>query len=87
MRPQNQHQNMLNKKDTATVTSPVEIKPVKIGDPKTRSKITFEVVTARVLESGGKKHVVCSKSMIPRLFSAIFRMNYCFLYSRHTQLL
>lgn len=57
MRPQNQHQNMLNKKDTATVTSPVEIKPVKIGDPKTRSKITFEVVTARVLESGGKKHV------------------------------
>ena len=40
------------------MTSPVEIKPVRIGDPKIRSKITFEVVTARVIESGGKKHVV-----------------------------
>ena len=39
------------------MTSPVEIKPIRIGDPKIRSKITFEVVTARVIESGGKKHV------------------------------
>ena len=48
----------ITKKDSATVTSPVEIKPIRIGDPKIRSKITFEVVTARVIESGGKKHVV-----------------------------
>merc|ERR1711879_402997 len=45
------------KKDIATVTSPVEIKQIKIGDPKTRSKLCFEVVTARVMETAGKKHV------------------------------
>ena len=47
----------ITKKDSATVTSPIEIKPVRIGDPKIRSKVTFEVVTAKVIESGGKKHV------------------------------
>ena len=36
----------------------IEIKPIPIGDPKIRSKIRFEVVTARVIETGGKKHVV-----------------------------
>ena len=36
----------------------VEIKPIPIGDQKVRSKIRFEVVTARVIETGGKKHVV-----------------------------
>ena len=36
----------------------VEIKPIPIGDSKIRSKIRFEVVTARVIETGGKKHVV-----------------------------
>ena len=46
------------KKDIATVTSPVEIKQIKIGDPKLRAKLCFEVVTARVIESAGKKHVV-----------------------------
>ena len=49
----------LAKKDTSTVTAPIEIKPIPIGDPKNRSKLTFEVVTARVIESAGKKHVVC----------------------------
>ena len=53
-----QQTSSITKKDSATVTSPVEIKPVRIGDPKIRSKITFEVVTARVIESAGKKHVV-----------------------------
>ena len=53
-----QQASSITKKDSATVTSPVEIKPVRIGDPKIRSKITFEVVTARVIESAGKKHVV-----------------------------
>ena len=38
----------------------IEIKPIPIGDPKVRSKIRFEVVTARVIETGGKKHVVSS---------------------------
>jgi len=52
-----QQTSSITKKDSATVTSPVEIKPVRIGDPKIRSKITFEVVTARVIESAGKKHV------------------------------
>ena len=56
--PIQQNSLPITKKDSATVTSPVEIKPVRIGDPKIRSKITFEVVTARVIESGGKKHVV-----------------------------
>ena len=37
----------------------IEIKPIPIGDSKIRSKIRFEVVTARVIETGGKKHVVC----------------------------
>jgi len=55
--PIQQNSLPITKKDSATVTSPVEIKPVRIGDPKIRSKITFEVVTARVIESGGKKHV------------------------------
>ena len=36
----------------------MEIKPIPIGDPKVRSKVRFEVVTARVIETGGKKHVV-----------------------------
>ena len=36
----------------------MEIKPIPIGDPKNRSKLTFEVVTARVIETAGKKHVV-----------------------------
>ena len=49
---------MMARKDNSTVTSPIEIKPVKIGDPKARSKLSFEVVTARVIEIGGKKHVV-----------------------------
>lgn len=53
-----QQGNVSKRKDNSTVTSPVEVKPVKIGDPKVRSKLTFEVVTARVIESGGKKHVV-----------------------------
>ena len=46
------------RKETSTITSPVEIKPIPIGDPKNRSKLTFEVVTARVIETAGKKHVV-----------------------------
>ena len=36
----------------------IDIRPIPIGDPKIRSKIRFEVVTARVIETAGKKHVV-----------------------------
>jgi len=36
---------------------PVEIRPVHIGDMKIRSKLKFEVVTAKVMEEGGKKFV------------------------------
>jgi len=36
---------------------PVEIKPVHIGDQKLRSKLKFVVVTAKVVEEQGKKHV------------------------------
>ena len=37
---------------------PAEIKPIPIGDPKVRSKLRFDVVTARVNEKAGKKYVV-----------------------------
>ena len=36
----------------------VELKHIHTGDTKVRAKVRFEVVTARVLETGGKKHVV-----------------------------
>ena len=41
---------------------PVDIRVIPIGDPKIRSKIRFEVVTAKVVEAAGKKHVVSSSS-------------------------
>ena len=53
-----QNESVVVKKDIATVTTPVEIKQIKIGDPKLRAKLCFEVVTARVIETAGKKHVV-----------------------------
>ena len=53
-----QNESVVVKKDIATVTTPVEIKQIKIGDPKIRAKLCFEVVTARVIETAGKKHVV-----------------------------
>jgi hypothetical protein len=37
---------------------PIELKHIHTGDTKVRAKLRFEVVTARVIESGGKKHVV-----------------------------
>jgi len=41
----------------STQKKPVEIRPVHIGDMKIRSKLKFEVVTAKVMEEGGKKFV------------------------------
>ena len=43
---------------TQDIRNPVELKLIHVGDTKVRSKLRFEVVTARVLETGGKKHVV-----------------------------
>ena len=50
-------------KPCATPTKPVEIKPVHIGDQKLRSKLKFEVVTAKVVEEHGKKHVTYTVMM------------------------
>merc|ERR1712111_91925 len=36
---------------------PAVIKPIPVGDHKVRSQLRFEVVTARVVEVAGKKHV------------------------------
>ncbi|CAB4063570.1 unnamed protein product [Lepeophtheirus salmonis] len=36
----------------------IVIKEIPIGDPRIRSKIKFQVVTAHVTEAGGKKHVL-----------------------------
>ena len=76
----------VSKKDIATVTSPVEIKQIKIGDPKLRAKLGFEVVTARVIESAGKKHVAYTVIMKrsghdPRPAKIERRYNdFCFIY-------
>ena len=50
----------------------IEIKPIPIGDSKIRSKIRFEVVTARVIETGGKKHVVCESLIKLRGWQNLF---------------
>ena len=44
--------------EESRVRKPVDIRPVHIGDMKIRSKLKFEVVTAKVVEEGGKKFVV-----------------------------
>lgn len=43
--------------EESRVRKPVDIRPVHIGDMKIRSKLKFEVVTAKVVEEGGKKFV------------------------------
>jgi len=52
----------LNPKPIAP-SGPVDIKPVPIGDQKLRSKLRFDVVTAKVKEENGKKHVAYSIMM------------------------
>ena len=42
---------------------PAVIKPIPVGDHKVRSQLRFEVVTARVVEVAGKKHVVSTICM------------------------
>jgi len=67
---------------------PVEIKPVHIGDQKLRSKLKFEVVTAKVVEEHGKKHVtytVMMKRAGGEVHPAVISRRYndfCYLYER-----
>lgn len=76
----------------------VEIKPIPIGDQKVRSKIRFEVVTARVIETGGKKHVAYTIMMkrvghephpavIERRYSDFCFVYECILRSFHPSIL
>jgi len=69
---------------------PAEIKPVHIGDQKLRSKLRFEVVTAKVVEehSTGKKHVTYTILMKraggeqqPAVISRRYN-DFCYLYER-----
>ena len=66
----------------------VEIKPVNIGDQKLRSKLKFDVVTAKVVEEQGKKHVaytIMMKRAGGEVQPAVICRRYndfCYLYER-----
>ena len=45
----------------ASCKEPAKLLDIPLGDPRVRSKLRFDVVTAKVIETAGKKHVV-SKS-------------------------
>lgn len=67
---------------------PAEIKPVHIGDQKLRSKLKFDVVTAKVVEELGKKHVTYTIMMKraggevqPAVISRRYN-DFCYLYER-----
>jgi len=69
-------------------TKPAEIKPVNIGDQKLRSKLKFDVVTAKVVEEQGKKHVAYTIMMKraggevqPAVISRRYN-DFCYLYER-----
>ena len=75
-------------KVTIAQTKPVEIKPVHIGDQKLRSKLKFEVVTAKVVEEQGKKHVTytvmmkrASEDKHPAVICRRYN-DFCYLYER-----
>jgi len=67
---------------------PVELLPVHIGDQKLRSKLKFVVVTAKVVEEQGKKHVTYSimvKRAAGEVQPAVISRRYndfCCLYER-----
>ena len=71
-----------------TQTKPVEIKPVHIGDQKLRSKLKFDVVTAKVVEEQGKKFVTytvmmkrASEDKHPAVICRRYN-DFCYLYER-----
>ena len=54
--------------DSNNSATTVEIPEIPIGDLKIRPKLRFEVVTARVIETAGKKHVVILLVEPPEFF-------------------
>ena len=42
----------------ASCKEPAKLLDIPLGDPRVRSKLRFDVVTAKVIETAGKKHVV-----------------------------
>jgi len=74
--------------DKLLARKPVEIRPVHIGDMKIRSKLKFEVVSAKVMEEGGKKFVtytIMMKRMSGDPRPAVINRRYndfCSLYER-----
>jgi len=73
---------------TRPPAKPAEIKPVHIGDQKLRSKLKFDVVTAKVVEELGKKHVtytIMMKRAGGEVQPAVICRRYndfCYLYER-----
>jgi len=69
-------------------SKPVEIKPVNIGNHKLRSKLKFDVVTAKVVEEQGRKHVaytIMMKRASGEVQPAVICRRYndfCYLYER-----
>ena len=69
-------------------SKPAEIKPVNIGNHKLRSKLKFDVVTAKVVEEQGRKHVaytIMMKRASGEVQPAIICRRYndfCYLYER-----
>jgi len=84
----NVRKNLEFAKVTMTQTKPVEIKPVHIGDQKLRSKLKFDVVTAKVVEEQGKKFVTytvmmkrASEDKHPAVICRRYN-DFCYLYER-----
>jgi len=69
-------------------SKPAEIKPVNIGNHKLRSKLKFDVVTAKVVEEQGRKHVaytIMMKRASGEVQPAVICRRYndfCYLYER-----
>jgi len=66
----------------------LEIRPVHIGDQKLRAKLKFDVVTAKVVEEQGRKHVAYTIMMKraggevqPAVISRRYN-DFCYLYER-----
>ena len=45
----------------SSLKEPAKLLDIPLGDPRVRSKLRFDVVTAKVIETAGKKHVVSMK--------------------------
>merc|ERR1712004_408807 len=87
------HQQSRNSRNTVQgkkerPSKPAEIKPVNIGNHKLRSKLKFDVVTAKVVEEQGRKHVaytIMMKRASGEVQPAIICRRYndfCYLYER-----